>query len=454
MRNHITDDNCITTIQTLGISLCVFTVFLLCFTITPIHVSAQNIDELKEKIEERKERIDEIGKEIQQYQKQVQVTSQEADTLENKVANLRASQRQIQAEIDVMENEIASKGYTIDKLSAEIQNIQLHIENNKKAIAETLREINESDKQSLVETFLIHDNISSFYNEVETLNRFQDHARARVLSLQQLRSDIEDRQRKTKQTKQELEQLHNQLADKNKVLTYNKQETEEILTKTKNKESRYRKLLEERKRQREAFKQEMNRLESQIQIAIDTNKFPEPGTKILSSPVPDPTRQSCWNGGEAYANCVTQYFGNTSFSRRTNAYKGKGHNGVDFRTQIGTPITSADSGTVRGTGNTDSIPGCYSYGKWVLITHNNGLSTLYAHLSVISVTENTQVDSNTIIGYAGNTGFSTGPHLHFTTYATEGVRVTPYTSSINCKNATIPVADQDAYLDPFNYLNI
>jgi murein DD-endopeptidase MepM/ murein hydrolase activator NlpD len=107
---------------------------------------------------------------------------------------------------------------------------------------------------------------------------------------------------------------------------------------------------------------------------------------------------------------------------------------------------------VKGTGNTDSQRGCYSYGKWVLIEHPNGLSTLYAHLSVIGVTVGQSVTSGQVIGYSGRTGYATGPHLHFGVYATQGVKVVQFTSSINCKNVSIPIADPTAYLNPLSYL--
>jgi murein DD-endopeptidase MepM/ murein hydrolase activator NlpD len=77
---------------------------------------------------------------------------------------------------------------------------------------------------------------------------------------------------------------------------------------------------------------------------------------------------------------------------------------------------------------------------------------MYAHLSLIKVNEGQRVSSGDTIGYTGKTGYSTGPHLHFTVYASEGVRVHKYTKSRNCKDAVIPIADLDAYLDPFQYL--
>ena len=109
------------------------------------------------------------------------------------------------------------------------------------------------------------------------------------------------------------------------------------------------------------------------------------------------------------------------------------------------------SGGVQSTGNTDAQKSCYSYGKWVLIKHGNGLTTLYAHLDLIKVVAGQAVSTSDIIGYSGQTGYATGPHLHFTLYASEGVSVQRYSQSRNCKNVDIPVASSNAYLDPMRY---
>lgn len=85
----------------------------------------------------------------------------------------------------------------------------------------------------------------------------------------------------------------------------------------------------------------------------------------------------------------------------------KMHTGVDMSAGMGTPIRAADSGTVVQAGWRGG------YGKAVVISHGNGLATLYAHQSVILVSVGDTVKRGQIIGKVGSTGFSTGAHLHF-----------------------------------------
>lgn len=83
------------------------------------------------------------------------------------------------------------------------------------------------------------------------------------------------------------------------------------------------------------------------------------------------------------------------------------HKGVDIGTPMGTPVLAAKSGTVTWA----SWNG--GYGNCIIISHGNGNSTLYGHLSGYNVTTDQQVKQGQVIGYSGNTGNSTGPHLHF-----------------------------------------
>jgi murein DD-endopeptidase MepM/ murein hydrolase activator NlpD len=132
----------------------------------------------------------------------------------------------------------------------------------------------------------------------------------------------------------------------------------------------------------------------------------------------------------------------------------KFHYGTDFRAAVGTPVFAMASGVVEGTGDTDVACKGASFGKWVLIEHNNGLSSLYAHLSVVGVKAGQHITDDEIIGLSGMTGYSTGPHLHFTVYATQGVEISNYNfKSCSSKSIKMPIATLKAYLNPLLYLS-
>jgi murein DD-endopeptidase MepM/ murein hydrolase activator NlpD len=86
------------------------------------------------------------------------------------------------------------------------------------------------------------------------------------------------------------------------------------------------------------------------------------------------------------------------------------HAALDLAAGIGTPIKAAMDGQVSTTG-VNSI-----YGNFIILSHRGGYQTMYAHLNVISVKKGNYVEQGVKIGEVGNTGYSTGPHLHFAVY--------------------------------------
>ncbi len=87
----------------------------------------------------------------------------------------------------------------------------------------------------------------------------------------------------------------------------------------------------------------------------------------------------------------------------------KKHQGVDFAAPTGTPIMAAGTGHIEFVGNNEGA------GKYIRIKHLNGYKTSYSHLSKYAsgIQKNIKVRQGQVIGYVGNTGLSTGPHLHY-----------------------------------------
>jgi len=86
------------------------------------------------------------------------------------------------------------------------------------------------------------------------------------------------------------------------------------------------------------------------------------------------------------------------------------HNGVDLAAGTGTEIYATKSGTVT------TAEENYVYGNYVVINHLDGYSSLYGHMTRFTVSEGEYVEQGELIGYVGSTGWSNGPHLHFTLY--------------------------------------
>ncbi len=96
-----------------------------------------------------------------------------------------------------------------------------------------------------------------------------------------------------------------------------------------------------------------------------------------------------------------------------------GHPGIDMTAPKGTPVKPAAEGKVIWV---QSFP--FGYGKHLLVEHDKGAQSLYAHLSTVNVKEGQAIDKNTVVGEVGSTGWSTGNHLHLEIYQ-DGTPVNP-----------------------------
>lgn len=86
------------------------------------------------------------------------------------------------------------------------------------------------------------------------------------------------------------------------------------------------------------------------------------------------------------------------------------HTGIDLAVSAGTPIRACMAGTVSTAGWSNI------YGNYIIISHSNGYQTLYAHMQKYTVKKGESISQGQNIGYVGSTGYSTGPHLHFSVY--------------------------------------
>ncbi len=236
--------------------------------------------------------------------------------------------------------------------------------------------------------------------------------------------------------KKDLVKMQSELSDRKKVVENNKSEQSQALKETKNQEKNFQKILKDKIALKESFEKEIFEFESKIKYTLDPSSIPKTG-KLFSWPVDKVI--------------ITQKFGKTVAAKRL--YVSGSHNGTDFGVPTGTRVKAMSEGVVLGTGDTDLTCKGASFGRWVFIRYDNGLSAIFGHLSVISAKEGQRVMTGDVVGYSGNTGYSTGPHLHVSVYAADAVSVQERPSaSCGGRIYRMPIAPIEAYLDPLAYL--
>ena len=398
------------------------------------------VQKLQSEIEQKNDRLEDIEKEILEYEMALREVGAEKSTLQGAINRLTTERKKVQADISYTENKINTTDLKIDQLTLEIGTTEKGIDQNITAISAVLRKMNTADDETLVEILLRQENISAFWNEYEELEQVKYGMLVKIAALSELKQSYEDKRKESESFRTELVDLKDQYSDQNAVLSSNKAEKDELLSVTKNEEANYQALLSQKKAAKDKLLAEVRDIESQIQFILDPNTIPKPGTPVFRWPLDNPY--------------ITQYFGYTKFAA-SGAYGGSQHNGMDLGAPVGTKLYAPLTGTVRNIGNTDAVPGCYSWGKWILIDHPNGLSSMFAHMSQISVVPGQRVNTSDIVGYVGNTGYSTGPHLHYTVYVTDGVEVKQFNQFkkvTGCGAALSPFAAIEAYMDPLDFL--
>lgn len=417
--------------------LLIITILLLIISISTKTSAEDSSAELQAKINERAQLIKKLEEEIKTYSDLADKSSKEAQTLSNYIKTLDNQVKSISS--DIKKSQIS-----IDKTNLEINKISNQIIGNEEKMFRLRQGMKESlynqyilDGTSIVENFLSDKNILASIKDIEFLQIIQEKIQSSVKDIIQVKKVLESDKTEEQLKKESLEKEKEMLKTKQTSLNIVKDEQKKELEITKNQESNFKKILADRKKQKEAFEKEVFDYENKLKYILDPKSIPKAGTSPLDWPV-DAVR-------------ITQQFGVTNASARL--YKSGSHNGVDFGVKVGTPIKAMASGTLVAQGDTDALCRGVSFGKWILIKYDNGLASTYGHLSQHSLSAGTRVSAGQIVGFSGNTGYSTGPHLHVSLYPANAVDAISR-PSLSCpgKNLVMPIAPVDSYLDPLAYM--
>jgi murein DD-endopeptidase MepM/ murein hydrolase activator NlpD len=389
--------------------------------------SAQTAQDLSEKIEAKNADIAKLEQEIKAYQNELNSLGQQKTSLANSLKELEITRKKLVADMSVTQTKIDKTNLKIQSLGSQIVNKEESIDNGLQAIELDIKRANEYEDFGIIEILLSKNNFSDIWNDVDNIITVREKIIKTINELRDIKTELEDTRDETIVARAELESLKAKLVDQKKIVDQNTAEKNKLLTQTKNSEANYQTLVKNKEAQKAALEKEIEDYESQLKYILDKSKLPGKGS--LSWP-------------------LDYVYVTSSFGERW----GRMHNGIDLRAAVGTPVKAAADGVVAGVGDTDQTCAGASFGKFILIKYNNGLATTYGHLSLVKVSKGQKVSRGQIVGYSGNTGYSTGPHLHISVYPKDGVDVKSLPSkSCPGKTLTQPIAATNAYLDPAIY---
>lgn len=409
-----------------------FVLILIAPVALPRQTRADTVEQIQAQINEINAQRAALDKEIAGYQKQLTVIAGQKQTLQGAIQTIDVSRNKTAAQIADIQKKIKAATLKLDQLGIQIEEKENSISLDKSAMAASLRAIDGTDDSTLVEQILGANDLADAWLAVDNLSTLNEALATHRAALSQAKTVLASQQDAVASTKTELSSASVDLTTQKKALDVQKAAKTTLLSQTKSTEATYQALIAKKRAEEAAFEAALFQLASQLKAA-DNSQISAPGAGVLAWPLDTIV--------------ITQPFGRTTDSGRL--YASGTHDGVDFGIPTGTPVHATLGGTVMEV-NEGAVQNC-QYGKWVLVKHANGLATLYAHLSSISVSKGQAVGSGSVLGYSGMTGYATGPHLHLTVYNASAVTFKQYT----CKSGytvSIPIAPPNGYLDPMSYL--
>lgn len=349
-------------------------------------------DSLKSSIEQKTKELQEINKQIHATQQSIQSAKSQSSSLQKDVSKLNGNIKDLNLRLKASEITTDKLGLELQGLNIETVDIKSSIDSKKEVVAMSLRLVQQKDNEGALITLLRTQSLADSLLEVQNLSDLNSSLSDVIINLIALNNKLTQKIGETedKQTQISKEQLN--VKNRKIIIEDQKGEREKLLGLTKAQQKIYEDQLSKLERQQADAAAAIDKLDTELRKNFNESVLPDKRTGVLIMPV---------------AGKITQYFGEMS-----NLYRGKPHNGLDIGAPAGTEIHAARDGKVVAAGNNGHL----QYGKYVLIQHDNGLSTLYAHMSRQVATTGQAVKRGDIIGYVGDTGYSFGNHLHLGVY--------------------------------------
>ena len=378
-------------------------VILITALLFPVRTILAQVDEaaLREQISLKEEEIKKLEAEEAVYKQVLSQTQSQSKTLKSQISLVESQINQLTINLKITKAKISKTESDIKLHSREIKGKEGEIQNRKSAMGESMKFLARFENQGFIAMILKSDKFSDFLNSNQYLIDLENGLYNNFTILVQDKAELESLVSGEKNLKKDLNDFKSELIIKNNLVQKQKGEKNKLLIETKNKETEYQKIISQVQIKQSEIQSEIFELEDKLRGRVGGVPPPRPGA--LARPL---------------LGRITQGYGLTSITGFYNdAYKF--HNGIDIAAYYGAPIRAALDGVVTASGDN----GRYAYGEWLAIRHNNGLTTLYTHLSAKAVSVDQAVSQGQIIGYEGSTGFVTGPHLHFTVYSTNTFKV-------------------------------
>lgn len=358
-----------------------------------LQASEELIAKLNQQIDDQRKKIDALAEEIDKYKENINQTRGKASTLQNQIYLINNQIAKANLDIQAKEEEIKTTELEIEQIDLKIKEKELLITRDKNELSAFIRRLDRYDEKDYLAIILSNKSFSEFFDQVKYLESIQGDLQKALNRVQENVDALNQKKDEQNKKRDQLSELLKKLDNERYALTDQKQTKNYLIIQTQQSEKKFQILMDDLKAEQAAANSQIGALERQLRAELEKRGGAEKFNSLSDA-------QLIWPISGAQ---ISAYFHDQDYPYR---YLFE-HSGVDLAVPSGTPVQAAEAGYVAKIGL-----GTRWYGNYIMIIHNNNLSTLYAHLSSVATGADQYVARGQTIGYSGNTGFSSGPHLH------------------------------------------
>ena len=384
---------------------------------TGISAFAQTKEEAQQKIEQLKKEQEALNSRLAELQESKEDT-------ESYIKELDAEMTQVVSDIQEVNNRLDEINAQLEETQANLDAAEAKAQSQYKALKLRIKQMYEEGDPTMMEIILKAEDISTILNSSEYISKISDYDNDLLAALnetlrqiEEYKAQLEDQKAEQEEAKEELEikqeDLQSIIDQKNAELEKLGIDIEDLhadISDTESAIAETERILAAIKAQEQREAEEAARRAQEA--ANNANSGSSSGSGGSTGGVSSGSTSFIWP-------CAGGYI-SSGFGSRTSPTAGAStnHMGVDIAAGAGAAIYAAQGGTVV------TVSYSTARGNYVVVSHGNGVSTLYQHCSAVYVSAGQSVSQGSTIAAVGSTGYSTGPHLHFEVII-NGVNVNP-----------------------------
>ena len=365
----------------------------------PLPASAASSAEIQKQINALKSQNAEIQKQIDAAQGQYDANYSDMEAMAAEKIAIDQELTLINSKIEITNQEIQAYGQLIADTQEELEAAREELRTLSDAHRERVRVMEEEGKISYWEVLFQSNSFTDLLDRINMVEEINAADRRRMEQMRIAADIVTATQMNLESGKAELEIVRQQLSEDEQLLAEKQTQYDSILLELEKKSEEYAILVAESELLQEELMQEIAAKEVELKEAKHDEYL-----RQLALKGDNPPSNATW------ITPVSGFRLTSAFGMRKHPVLkvNRMHNGVDMACAAGTPIYATRAGTV-----TTASYQANGAGNYVSINHLDGFSSIYMHMTHYVVSKGQSVSQGQLIGYVGNTGISTGDHLHF-----------------------------------------